>query len=167
MPLSIDLINNELIYKMPAQIREKSISFLTPELYWSSSLKDIEKLYGKHIEKVTDYELKYEKTYTYQIQYNGHNIDVSATKKMFPYNTNIYEYCYITHCVDNADLENVFNNYYEQIIDYNKNDEYFKFEDDDVDTKNKNFSIDYGSTGIYYELFCIQSEVYLIVTCQY
>ncbi len=163
--VSLPAIFFRIITPMPQQMRGKSVCFLAPELTWSSSMSDVTRCFGDPVEKATDYEITGTKSNTYKTVYDKRTVTVYATRQMYPYNTDVFSYSFYVECANEQDALKVFNDFYNQIIQDNKNDEYFSYEE--WEPNNISFSINYGATGIHYDLEWEDNEVFFHADCLY
>ena len=150
---------------MPQQMKGKSVCFLIPELTWSSSMSDVTRCFGDPIEKETDYELTGTKSNTYETEYENRKTTVYAKRQMYPRITDVYSYSFYVECADEKDTLKVFSDFYGRIVEDNEDDPYFSYEESEPN--HIFFSINYGATGIRYELKYEDNEVFLHADCRY
>ncbi len=129
-------------------------------------MSDVTRCFGDPIEKATDYELTGTKTNTYETTYKNQTIQIDATRQMYPHNTNVYEYYFRIECDDKQESTMVFASILNELVEDNSNDEFYNY--DEPDESSVMISIDYGATGIYYEIYqTYEFDIVLIAYCQY
>lgn len=180
---SLPVIFMRVIFPMPEQMKDKTVCFLAPDLTWSDKIADVTKSFGEPIEKGSYNDITGTKTYKYETEYKNHKMEVSAERQTFPTPTNVFDYCFYIQCEDAEDAQKIFDECYNQILEDNADDEYFSYEivdnedmgeailvdsSEQIDEINGDqvwFSIDYGATGIYYELS--QTNDYRVILWAY
>lgn len=164
--ISLPMLFFRIFTPMPEQMKDKTVCFLAPDLTWSSSMSDVTRCFGDPIEKATDYELTGTKTNTYETTYKNQTIQIDATRQMYPHNTNVYEYYFRIECDDKQESTMVFASILNELVEDNSNDEFYNY--DEPDESSVMISIDYGATGIYYEIYqTYEFDIVLIAYCQY
>lgn len=163
--VSLPVVFFRIITPMPQQMRGKSVCFLAPELTWSSSMSDVTREFGTPVEKGEYCDITGTKSNTYETEYEGRKTTVYATRQTYPYKTDVFSYSFYVECADETDAQKVFTDFYNQIIEENKNDKYFSYKE--WEPNNISFSINYGATGIHYDLEWEDNEVFLHADCMY
>lgn len=163
--VSLPAVFFRIFTPMPQQMRGKSVCFLAPELTWSSSMSDVTKKFGTPVEKGEYCDITGTKSNTYETEYENRKTTIYATRQTYPHNTDVCSYSFFVECADEKDALKVFSDFYGRIIKDNKNDQYFSYEE--WETNDISFSINYGATGIHYELKYEDNEVVLYADCMY
>ncbi len=161
----LPFIFSSILFPVPKEMKKESVCFLVPELSWSDSFADVEKHFGKPIEQGEYNDITGTKTNTYKTKYENRPMTVSAKRQAFPLGTKVFEYTFIVVCSDLEDSKNIFDIFYNEIIKSNSTNTNFQHEL--IDDNTATFSINYGATGIYYELDYDDEGVVLTVHCQY
>lgn len=163
---SLPVVFFRVMFPIPEQMTDKAVCFLAPELTWSDKMSDVTKCFGAPLEKGDYDDITGTKTNTYETEYKNYTMQVEATRHIYPHSDNVFEYYFRIQCADGNESQKLFTEFYNEIIENNSNDEFFSYEK--VDEHGVSFSIDYGATGIYYELYqTYQFEIVLIAYCQY
>lgn len=163
--VSLPAVFFRVITPMPQQMRGKSVCFLAPELTWSSSMSDVTRKFGIPVEKGEYCDITGTKSNTYKTEYENRKVKVYATRQTYPHKTDVFSYSFFVECANETDAQKVFTDFYNQLVKDNKNDEYFSYEE--MDENEIWFSINYGATGIHYELEYEYNEVFLHADCMY
>ena len=169
--LSIPVIVMQFMFSMPQDMSNKIVCFLAPELTWSDKMSDVTKCFGTPVESGIYSDITGTKTNKYITEYENHKMEVSAERNTFPYPQNVFSYMFYIQCIDAEDTKNVFDKCFNQIVEDNSHEENFSYEtvslddgaiivDDDGEEIEVHeiandeiwFSINYGATGIHYEL---------------
>lgn len=169
--LSIPVIFMQFMFSMPEEMANKTVCFLAPELTWSDKMSDVKECFGIPT-AIGDYnDVTGTKEYTYEATYENRKMEVKAERNTFPYPTSVFDYCFYIQCADAEDAQKVFDECYNQIMKDNSNEDGFSYEtvnldegaiivDDNGEETQVHeignneiwFSINYGATGIHYEL---------------
>ncbi|MBR5202092.1 MAG: hypothetical protein IKW45_02400 [Clostridia bacterium] len=169
--LSIPVIVMQFMFSMPQEMANKTVCFLAPELTWSDKMSDVTKCFGTPVESGIYSDITGTKTNKYITEYENHKMEVNAERNTFPHPTNVFDYYFAIQCTDEKDMQKVFDDCFNQIVEDNANETKFTYEtvnlddgaiivDDDGEEIEVHeiandeiwFSINYGATGIHYEL---------------
>ena len=142
-----------VLSSVPTCFRYKNVCFIIPELTWSYSPIKLKNICGTPINTEYDFAIKGEKYCEYLIEYAEKQVVLITTSKIFPLNAAVYEYFFTIKCLDKTKAEEVFFEIYNKMITENKNEPNFEIDKTLQDEYSISFSVDYGATGIYYELF--------------
>lgn len=168
--VSLPMLFFRIFTPMPEQMKDKTVCFLAPDLTWSDKMSAVTKSFGTPVERGVYDDLTGTISNTYVTEYKNHKMEVRAERQTFPNTTNVFDYGFYIQCEDAEDAQKIFDECYNQILEDNADDEYFSYEIIDnedgveailVDSNGQIdeiggdqvwFSIDYGATGIHYEL---------------
>lgn len=169
--LSIPVIFMQFMFSMPEEMANKTVCFLAPELTWSDKMIDVTEYFGTPVKSGVYDDITGTKENTYEATYENRKMEVKAERNTFPYPTSVFDYCFYIQCADEKDTQKVFDECYNQIMKDNSNEDGFSYEivnldegaiivDDNGEDPQVHeisndeiwFSIDYGATGIHYEL---------------
>lgn len=182
--LSVPVIFMQFMFSMPEEMANRTVCFLAPELTWSDKMTDVTKCFGTPVKSGVYDDITGTKENTYETKFENRKMEVRAERNTFPYPTSVFDYCFYIQCTDAEDAQKVFEECYNQILNDNANEDGFSYEtvnlddgaimiDDNGEEIEVNeicndeiwFSIDYGATGIHYELS--QTEDYKVILRAY
>ena len=169
--LSIPVIFMQFMFAMPEEMANKTVCFLAPDLIWSDKMSKVTKSFGEPVKSGVYNDITGTKENTYETKFENRKMEVRAERNTFPYPTNVFDYVFYIQCVDADDSQKVFDECFNQIVKDNSNEPGFTYETVNLDEgaiildDNGNevevteigndeiwFSINYGATGIHYEL---------------
>lgn len=169
--LSVPVIFLHVTASIPEEMADKTVCFLAPELIWSDKMSAVTKCFGEPVESGIYNDITGTKENTYETKYENREMEVKAERNTFPYPTSIFNYCFYIQCADAGDTQKVFDKCFNQIVEDNYHEENFSYEtvnigdgaiivDNDGEKNEVHeitndeiwFSINYGATGIHYEL---------------
>lgn len=122
------------IYSMPDDAKEDSVSFLTPELTWNSTIADVRNCFGEPTESVSNFDIVFGriKTDTFSTVLENHTVEVKATRRCFsPFTLfrrkRVFEYTFNIKCNDVQDEKAVFDRLCEKLIESRASDDRFHY----------------------------------------
>lgn len=126
------------IYSMPDDAKEDSVSFLTPELTWNSTIADVRNCFGEPTESVSkkgdvfDIVFGRIKTDTFSTVFENHPVEVRITRRGFsPFTLfrrkRVFEYTFNIKCNDVQDEKAVFDRLCGQLIESRASDNRFHY----------------------------------------
>ena len=126
------------IYSMPDDAKEDSVSFLTPELTWNSTIADVRNCFGEPTESVSkkgdvfDIVFGRIKTDTFSTVFENHPVEVRITRRGFsPFTLfrrkRVFEYTFNIKCNDVQDEKAVFDRLCGQLIESRASDDRFHY----------------------------------------
>lgn len=126
------------VYSMPDDAKEDSVSFLTPEFTWNSTIADVRNCFGEPTESVSkkgdvfDVVFGRIKTDTFSTVFENHPVEVKATRRCFsPFTLfrrkKVYKYTFTIKCNDAQDERAVFDRLGEMLVESRADDDRFHY----------------------------------------
>lgn len=132
------------INMVPFRYRKVPVSFLTPDLTWSSKPSNVMLKYGFPINISEISDITGERTFDFNFAYDEKEVTFSADNRAF-INSEFHRYSFVINCKTPEEASRYFDECHKKIMDLHKDDPDFKFEGTETET---DYNFTDGDTGV-------------------